>query len=111
MEKENKNKRVFISGPITGLDADEYVTRFEYAEYALYGQGFTEVINPAALSLALPELPWETYMEMLLPLLKQCDVIYSLAGWEKSAGARIEREYAARLGLELREEGKDDGDD
>lgn len=109
MEKENKNKKVFISGPITG--EVQYIAWFEFAEDTLYEMGFEDVINPAAISALLPELPWETYMEMLLPLLKQCDAIYSLAGWEKSAGARIEREYAARLGLELMEEGKDDGDD
>ena len=109
MEKENKSKRVFISGPITG--EVQYIARFEFAEDTLYEMGFEDVINPAAISALLPELPWEAYMEMLLPLLKQCQVIYSLAGWEKSAGARIEREYAARLGLELMEEKTDDGDD
>ena len=108
-ERENKEKTVFISGPITGIA--QYEDRFELAEQALYEKGFKEVINPATIAYVLPDLPWEAYMESLLPLIKYCDVFYSLKGWKESPGARIEREYAARLGLELMEEKTDDGDD
>lgn len=93
---------VYISGAITGTT--DYEERFKAAEQQLRGHN---VINPAAISALLPkDMPWSAYMEVMLPLLKYCDAIYLLKGWHQSSGARIELEYAIKLGLDVMEEGK-----
>lgn len=95
---------VYISGAITGTT--DYEERFKAAEQQLREDGY-DVINPAAISALLPDgMPWSAYMEITLPILRYCNVIYMLRGWEKSAGARIERGYAIKLGLDVMEEGK-----
>lgn len=100
-------KRVYISGPITGTDG--YYKKFLNAEIHLRGQGY-DIINPAEITSSMPkDLPWDAYMDMTLPLLKYCDAIYSLKGWQQSTGARMEREYAIRIGLKIME-GHTDGD-
>jgi hypothetical protein len=92
-------KIVYISGQIS--DRNGYMNAFTKAHEWLSLQGY-EVIDPAIMTATLPkDLPWEAYMEITLPLIKHCDAIYSLCGWQKSTGARIERQYASKLGLEL----------
>ena len=95
---------VYISGAITGTT--DYEERFKAAEQQLREEGY-DVMNPAAISALLPKgMPWSAYMEVMLPLMKYCDAIYLLKGWHQSSGARIELEYAIKLGLDVMEEGK-----
>ena len=95
---------VYISGAITGTT--DYEERFKAAEPQLREEGY-DVMNPAAISALLPKgMPWSAYMEVMLPLLKYCDAIYLLKGWHQSSGARIELEYAIKLGLDVMEEGR-----
>ena len=75
-----RDKRVYISGPITGTD--DYMERFINAEKELEAQGFG-VINPAKVNAQLSML-----------MLNMCTHIYMLKGWEKSAGANREFGYA-----------------
>ena len=66
--------------------------RFEMAEKALSNY---IVINPAKVNAQLPiETTWEEYMQMSMTMLKMCDSIYMLKGWEDSKGARLEYNYA-----------------
>lgn len=84
--------KIYISGPITGWP--NYEERFESAEELLH-QGGYDVINPAdALAYMPKSTSHEEYMAKSFELLKECDGIYMLDGWEKSAGARTEFEFA-----------------
>ena len=83
--------RVYISGPITGVD--DYKDKFIDAEDRLNGEGF-EVINPAAVEFPYAQLSYEEYMKIDMFLLDMCDVIYLLKGWNKSCGANREFGYA-----------------
>ena len=95
---------IYISGAITGTT--DYEERFKAAEQRMREDGY-DVINPAAISALLPKgMPWSAYMEVMLPLMKYCDAIYLLKGWHQSSGARIELEYAIKLGLDVMEEGR-----
>src|SRR5574344_3028292 len=59
-------------------------------------KGF-EVINPALINSFLPKsTTWEQYMSLCYPLIDMCDAMYFLDGWEDSAGAKIELDYARR---------------
>lgn len=89
-------KKIYISGPISGLPLETVYNNFTNAEVELLEQGY-EVVNP--LNNGLPtNATWEEHMRADLRLLLDCDAIYMLEGWEKSRGARIE--YA--LGVDLK---------
>ena len=82
--------KIYISGKITGTT--DYIQRFESAEKALSKY---IVINPAKVNAQLPkETVWEEYMKMSMCMLKMCNAIYMLKGWEDSKGAGLEYEFA-----------------
>lgn len=84
--------KVYLSGPITG--APDYKERFLAAENKIKEKGFTEIINPARIEIEC--LSWQEYMEIDMTLLDMCDTIIMLEGWERSKGAKIEKEYAEK---------------
>lgn len=95
--------KIYISGPITGVD--EYLERFDLAEKALVAAGY-EVVNPARVNLYLPEsTTYAQYMEMSFVMLEMCDTVFFLEGWENSKGARMEFEYALERGYTMTFEG------
>lgn len=80
--------KIYISGPITGIDPEVCRTRFEKAENELKRQGFIPV-NP--LKNGLPDTAtYDEHMRRDLEMLSECDTIYMLEGWERSNGCRIE---------------------
>lgn len=90
-------KKVYISGPITGIK--NYPERFERVENELIHQG-VEVINPAKVNANLPEsTTWEEYMRISLCMLSMCDGIYMMEGWQQSRGANLEYAYAKGMGI------------
>ena len=94
--------KIFISGKITGTE--DYIQRFDAAERFLEGVGFEGcVINPAKIGAKLPEesTSYKEYIDVTLSLLKQCDAIFMLSGWEESLGASLEWQYATTLGYEI----------
>ena len=91
---------VYISGKITGTT--DYMERFEIAEKMLTAKGYS-VINPAKVNSNLPEehMTHEGYMVVSIALLSLCDTIYMLEGYEDSAGAMEELEYATEHGIKI----------
>ena len=109
-------KRVYLSGPMTGIE-DYNRPAFDGADLDLLGAGADEVYDPAehideyaqlsheqcmALSLCelIAERPWVEEIEPYY------DVLVSLPGWQDSAGARLEREVAAAIGMEVHDLGE-----
>lgn len=89
--------RFYISGPITGVEGCE--EKFEQAERKLRCLKHLQIINPAPVLRAMPkDTTWEKYMEVALCMLRDCDAVYMLRGWERSTGAQIERLYAIGSG-------------
>lgn len=86
--------KIYIAGPMSGLP-ELNRPAFHKAETELYGGGYT-VLNPAKLpdGLTQPE-----YMDICLAMLRCVDIVYVLAGWETSAGARAELALAEKIGL------------
>lgn len=84
--------RIYISGPITGTD--DYMERFKKVEEKLIQEGYT-VVNPAAIMEHMPpDTLYEEYMKLSIELLKMCDYIYIMRGWNVSCGANREYGYA-----------------
>ncbi|MBQ6966511.1 MAG: DUF4406 domain-containing protein [Lachnospiraceae bacterium] len=96
--------RIYISGPITGTT--DYMDRFEWVESNLRYLG-AEVVNPAMVNSLLPETTTHReYMITSIAMLKICDTIYMLQGWEHSKGARQEYRYARKHGYQILFEGR-----
>lgn len=90
-------KKIYISGPISGLPLETVYNNFTNAEVNLLENGY-KVVNP--FNNGLPTTAtWEEHMRADLKLLLDCDAIYMLEGWEKSRGARIE--YALAMDLKM----------
>ncbi len=88
--------KIYISGPITGVDG--YMEKFNEAEEALLAAGH-EVVNPARVNAALPKnTTHDEYMVMSFCMLDMCDTVFFLSGWQKSKGANMELGYATRKG-------------
>lgn len=100
-------KRIYIAGPMRGYD-ELNMPAFKRADFKLchldwnvenpvfIGDGFG---TPAEIE-ANPDL-LRRLMELELAVVKSCDAIYLLRGWEKSTGARAELRVALDHNLEI----------
>lgn len=95
-----RRKRCYISGPITGLPAEEYLLNFYKASRYVETLGF-EAVNPCDLNHAGHDQTWESYMRVDIKALMDCDVICLLPQWYKSLGARTEYHIAQVLGMDV----------
>jgi nucleoside 2-deoxyribosyltransferase len=94
-------KKVYISGPISGVEASAYKV-FEKTEKELRAKGFNPV-NPIKLNHNHGKT-WEEYMRVDLKALLECDEMVMLKGWENSRGACLERIVAGSIGIKITEE-------
>lgn len=106
--------RLYLSGPITGYP-EHNVPAFAGATQALEMVGHT-VLNPHTVCTVLDDheckgpcnpsdalLPWEDYLRAdLIAMLRQCDGLAMLPGWQHSRGATLEHHVAVALGWEVR---------
>lgn len=89
--------RIYISGPITGTS--DCLLRFEAAEKLLRKRfPLAEIINPAEVCRSLPKsFSHADYMDICLTLLKKCEKLYLMNGWERSEGCREEWSFFVHL--------------
>ena len=103
-----KRKNVFLSGAVTGMP-NYNRDAFEKAEMHAYANGASYVYNPLSLAPIGNEdyMTHEQYMlrtiHKLTNLSRPFDLLMLLQGWEKSAGACIERDVAIACGIEILE--------
>lgn len=77
--------KVFISGPMSGYD-NYNRPMFDLAEDYLHALGCA-VFNPGNLTCFDKGWDHKTIMDIDIAVLKKCDVILHLPGWERSKGA------------------------
>jgi len=97
----NKVKRIYISGPITGVDDAKEVFANKANELkSKYPDA--EIINPA--EIILPDFcTQDDYIAFCMNLLKYADEVCMLSGWMESKGSRIEYDYAVSHGISIDE--------
>ena len=95
--------KIYLSGPITGLDTEEYINLFTTWDLRMLQLGY-RTVNPVELD---QELEWqldrkptrEEYLRNDLKELLNCDEILMLPGWSNSKGAQLERRVALACGI------------
>lgn len=106
--ENNKTKRVYISGllPLVGSRYEGmsiYQEHLNIAESAILQAGY-RLVNMAELELGLGQRNGRTqdiHQNVSLAMLRCCDVIYMVKGWERSEIALEEKRIADELGLEV----------
>ncbi len=77
------------------------IRKAEQAAIKLWQEGWA-VICPHKNTAHFGGLcPDNTWLDGDLEMLKRCDAIYMLRGWEKSKGATAEHQLAIKMGLEV----------
>ena len=94
-------KTYYLSGSISnGGTKKSSFERFNEAEEKLKSEGHT-VYNPASWEQK-EERAWEWYLARdLMLILKEKPTLYMLQGWEVSQGARLEKQWAELLNLDI----------
>ena len=94
-----KNKKVYISGKMTGLSVDEIFEKFNSVEKELLSNG-NGVINPAIMWHLGDTTKFEAqeYLHIDFAMMDICDTIIVLPNYETSSGARKEISYAYATG-------------
>jgi hypothetical protein len=90
----------YVAGPYR--NSPEGVERAIRFAKTLWANGIA-TICPHANSLQFEEeIPFDdTFLDGYLEILKRCDEVYVLPGWEKSAGTLGELKLARELGLKV----------
>lgn len=88
--------RIYISGPITGIEPFIAFRMFSNAEWKIQELGHIAV-NPLKIGFHLPkDFRHQDFMDVDLAILKKMDAIVLLEGWENSKGCTQEFSYACR---------------
>lgn len=99
----NKKERIYISGPVSGVDKEECIKKFEEIEKMLSDEGF-RVFNP--LKNGLPyDADSHSHMRRDLNILTNeedpFDYIFMMRRWTHSAGCTKEFEDAISCGISV----------
>lgn len=100
-------KLVYIAGPYTGVDLKAVdnniqLSRSAAVELARNGIGFiSPCLNSAHFEsmLGADDPGYEFWIRMTMEMLKRCDAIFMVPGWETSRGARAEFAWASANGM------------
>ena len=97
---EERKYVIYIAGPISGTT--NYMERFKKAEEFIRALNSVP-INPTIISKSLLDAGAEyvRFMSVTRELLKCCDGIYLLNGWEYSMGAMAELRFALANDYEI----------
>ena len=91
---QNETVNVYIAGPMTGLPDYNY-ENFTKAASLLKSLG----LHPVHTANTPRGRTWLCYIEESLKVLRDCDAIFLLKGYEKSKGALIEQREAEEAGI------------
>ena len=89
----------YIAGPMSGYPEFNYPA-FDAKAAELRAAG-SEVVSPAELHPADPDVAWDWYLRRDLTELVKCSHVVLLPGWKASKGAQLEHHVATTLGMTI----------
>lgn len=95
-------KLIYVAGPFRGKstwEIENNIRRAEEVGAELAKQGFFPVIPHTMLRFFQGLAEDSFWLEGDLELLRRCDAVVMVPGWERSVGASKERQEALRLGI------------
>ncbi len=101
--REQNQKRIYISGPISGHDFEERRAAFKRVQNMLEAQGY-EVFNPMENGLPAEATTREHMHRDLAEMTREdkpYEAIYLMRRWTHSKGCMVEFEVATSIGLHV----------
>jgi nucleoside 2-deoxyribosyltransferase len=95
-------KIIYVAGPFFGQNAweiEQNIRRAESLGLDVARAGAMPVIPHTNNRFFFGTLPEEFWRAGVMELLRRCDAVIFVPGWERSSGAVAERAEAERLGL------------
>jgi hypothetical protein len=102
----NRDCRIYIAGPMTGLPSYNY-PKFLSVEEDLKKMGYKNILNPARIANGETGKAYSYYIRESLNLIKNADAVVFLNGWENSKGANLEHHCAKLMNLKIFDENYD----
>ncbi len=99
-----KKKVIYVAGKYRGPHAwaiENNIRRAEELALEVWAMGAVALCPHANTRFYQGALPDEVWLEGDLELLRRCDAILMVPGWEESKGAIVEERLAAQLGLHV----------
>jgi len=96
-------KLIYVSGKYrdnSSIGVIENIFHATEASYRLWGKGWA-VICPHMNTAHFRDLPHKLIMPGDFEMVRRCDALYMLKGWQESKGAVAEHKLALSLGLEI----------
>jgi len=97
-------KVVYVAGPFRGPDSwaiENNIRRAETLALEVWRSGAAAVCPHTNTRFYQGAAPDKVWLEGDLAILSRCDAILMTPDWERSSGARAERDYAVELGIKV----------
>jgi len=92
------NRTAYIAGKITGLPKGIVKDKFNMMARQLTGMGY-QVVKPDAVTDDTKT--WDDAVRNDIKKMLECDEVHLLSDWQESRGAKLERDIALRLGMQV----------
>lgn len=89
--------KCYLSGPVSNQPKEKVAAQFMAAQ--ILAQDAFNTVNPT--EKVKPDEDWGKAMIICLNELLDCQAILMLPGWQDSAGAKLERDFAERIGMRI----------
>lgn len=94
-------KIVYIAGPYSGPRQESNISAASDAAAILWTKGIPCICPHLNTRNFDGFNTWSMFMQGYLEILRRCDIVFMISGWEKSAGAREEHAEAIRIGIPI----------